>query len=104
RSVIAARTRFNGDRLCGADRFAKLAGNATLFTVRITAQGVLATEARRDWTFFERIVESRLGLEEVAHGQHEAGQELRQKQAFGCAIESHGFLISPRRLPARRTE
>src|SRR4249919_4043153 len=50
RSVIAPRTSFDGDRLRRANRFAKLAGNAALFTIRITAQGVLATEARRNRT------------------------------------------------------
>src|SRR5580765_8054660 len=46
RSVIAPWTRFNGDRLRGANRFAKLAGDAALFAVRIPAQGMLAAEAR----------------------------------------------------------
>jgi hypothetical protein len=103
RSIIASRAGFNGDCLRWANCLAKLARDAAFLAVRITTQGMFATKAWRDRAFFERIIERRFRLEEVAHGQHEAGQELRQKQAFGCAIESHRFLISSRRLPVRRT-
>src|SRR4029077_5251213 len=48
RAIIAARSGLDGDRLRRADRFAQLAGNATLFAVGIAAQRVFATEARRD--------------------------------------------------------
>jgi len=44
-AVVAARTSLDGDGLRRADRFAKLAGDAAFFTVRITAQRVLSNVA-----------------------------------------------------------
>src|SRR5258708_14238896 len=104
RTVIAPRTGLDGDGLCGTNRLAKLACDAALFAIRIAAQRVLTTEARRDRPLLERIIERSLRLEEIAHGQHEAGHKLHQEQAFAPAIESHRILISSRHLPARRTE
>src|SRR5262249_29515731 len=102
RSIIASRAGFNGDCLRWANCLAKLARDAAFLAVRITTQGMFATKAWRDRAFLERIIERRFRLEEVAHGQHEAGQELRQKQAFGGAFEHHRFLISSPRWPVRR--
>src|SRR5207244_3072559 len=59
-AVVAARTGLDGNRLRRADRLAQLAGDAALFAVRITAQHMLAAEARRDRPFLERIVQGRL--------------------------------------------
>jgi hypothetical protein len=47
----------NGNGLCRADGFTQLAGNASLFTGRVAAQGVLATETRADGTLLERVVD-----------------------------------------------
>src|SRR6185436_1837514 len=69
-AVIAPRAGLDGDRLRRADRLAQLAGNAALLAVRITAQRMLAAEARRDRVLLERIVQCRLWLEEIAHGEH----------------------------------
>src|SRR5688572_24235021 len=69
RAVIAARPGFDGDGLRRADRRAQLAGDAALFAVRIAAQRVLATKARRDRVLLERIVDGGLAREEVAHGE-----------------------------------
>src|SRR6202044_2742190 len=66
-AVVATRARFDGDRLGGADRLAEFAGDATFFAVGIAAQGVFASESRRQWSLFMRIVQRRLGLEHVAH-------------------------------------
>lgn len=40
-----------------ADGFAKLACNTALFARGVTAQGVFATEAGRDGTFLERVID-----------------------------------------------
>ena len=52
----------DGDSLSRADSFAKLASNATLLTGRVAAQGVFATETRRDRTFLEGVEDSVTGL------------------------------------------
>ena len=66
RAVIAARAGLDGDRLRGADRLAELAGDASLLAVRVAAQRVLAAEARADGALLERVIDGRLGLEEIA--------------------------------------
>src|SRR5690606_22202740 len=86
-AVVAARTGLDGDGLRRADRFAKLAGDAAFLAVWITAQRVLATEARRDRTFFMRVVQRRLGREELAHGKKERAYEFLEKERFGCLSE-----------------
>src|SRR5262249_11172207 len=95
RAIIAARSGLDRDSLCGTDRLAELACDAALLAVGIATQGMLTAEARRNRPFFERIVQRCLRLEEVAHGQHEAGHELHQKHTLGRAIEPHWILISP---------
>lgn len=47
----------DGDCLGGANGLAQLASNATLFSGRVAAQGVLATEARTDGALLERVVD-----------------------------------------------
>src|SRR5947209_9231598 len=74
-AVVAARAGLDRCRLRGADRLAQLAGDAALLAVRITAQRVLATEARRDRPLLERIVQRRLRLEEITHGEKERRYE-----------------------------
>src|SRR5581483_3146027 len=103
-AVVAARARLDGDRLRRADRLAQFAGDAALLAVGVAALRMLTAEARRDRSLLERIVQRRLGLEEVAHAEHEAGDELRQEDRAGRLIQSHGrisrLLIS---APGRRT-
>src|SRR5215469_8864889 len=70
-AVVAARPGLDGDRLGRADRLAQLAGDAAFLAVRIAAQRMLAAEARRERSLLERIVESRLRLEEIAYRQHD---------------------------------
>src|SRR5712691_13079058 len=79
RAVVAARSSLDGDRLRRADRLAQLAGDAALLAVGIAAQRMLAAEARRDRPLLERIIERRLGLEEIAHAEHERRHELLQE-------------------------
>ena len=49
---------FDGNSLGRADSFAELAGNTTLFTSRIAAQGVLSTETGGNRALFEGIEDS----------------------------------------------
>src|SRR5712671_330657 len=75
-AVVAARPGLDGDRLRPADRLAQFAGNAALLAVGISAQGMLAAEARRDLALLERIIQRRLRLEEIAHGEKERRHEF----------------------------
>lgn len=47
---------FDGNSLGRADGFAKLAGDATLFTGGVPTEGVLTTETRGDGTLFKGVV------------------------------------------------
>src|SRR5258708_7812293 len=86
RAVVAARTGFDGDGLRRADRLAELAGDAALLAVRIAAQRVFASEARRQRTLLERIVQRRLRLEEIAHAEEERRNELLKEYRAGSLI------------------
>src|SRR6202043_1216200 len=103
-----ARAGLDGDRLRRADRLAQLAGDAALLAIGIAAQRMLAAEARRDRPLLEGIVQRRLRLEEIAHGEKERRYEFGQQQRAGCGvyIDTHGDLISARcqRSAARRRQ
>src|SRR6186713_2635843 len=87
RAVVAAGTGFDGDRLRRTDRLAQLAGDAAFLAVRIAAQRMLAAEARRDRPLLERIVQRRLRLEEIAHGEKERRYEFGQEQRAGRCVD-----------------
>lgn len=48
---------FDRDGRCRADCFTQLACNAALFARWVSSQGMLATETRGDWSFFEGVVD-----------------------------------------------
>src|SRR5262249_17887187 len=102
-AVVAARAGLDGDRLRRADRLAQLAGDAALLAVGIAPQPVLAADARRDRALLERIVEGRLGLEEIAHGQDEGLHELLQERLPGRLIEPHLWYLTKSRCAFMRT-
>src|SRR3954471_15885060 len=107
RAVVAARARFDGDRLGRTDRLAQLAGDAALLAVGIAAQRMFAAEARRDRPLLERIVQRRLRFEEIPHGEEERRNEFRQQQRArrGVDVDTHSDLISeqaPQIAPPRR--
>src|SRR5262249_45755445 len=94
RAVIAARPRLDGDRLRRTNRFAEFAGDTALLAVGIATQRVLAPKARREVPLLEPIVERGLGLEEIAHRQHERHRELLEKQRPSGLILFHGATLS----------
>lgn len=56
----------NGYQLCatnlsGANGFAQLAGNASLFTAGVTSEQMLSSESGRQRSFLERVVNGHLG-------------------------------------------
>ena len=55
----------------------KLMANGDRWEAEIAAN--LAAEARRQRTFFERIIQRRLGAEEILHSQNESRNEFAQK-------------------------
>src|SRR5262249_13554869 len=88
-AVVAARAGFDGDRLRRTDRLAQLAGDAALLAVGVAPECVLATETRAQLTLFERVVDRRLGLEEVAERQPKGADEFAEEQRAGGTIEAH---------------
>src|SRR6202020_568427 len=95
-AVISARAGLDGDGLRRADRLAHLAGDAALLAIGVAAQRVLAAEARRDRPLLERIIQRRLRLEEIPHGEKERRYEFgQQKRARGGVdIYTHRELLS----------
>jgi hypothetical protein len=61
---VLARLRLDRDADGGADRFAKLAGDAAFLAVRIAAKRMLAPEARAERVLLIGVIERRLRLEE----------------------------------------
>ena len=71
--------------LCRADGLTQLAGNAAFFSARVTSQGVLATETRRQGTFLKRIVDGGRLTEQVAHGHSQTWRSVR-KLVCACTL------------------
>src|SRR5262249_1361557 len=92
RTIVAPRSGLDGDRLRRANRFAQLAGDAALFTVRIEPQRMFAAKAGRNRILLERIVDRRLRLEEIAHRQHDGLPEFGKEYRARGLVQSH---ISP---------
>src|SRR6202022_3321413 len=78
-AVVAARTGLDGDRLRRTDRLAQLAGDAAFLAIGIAAQRMLTAEPRGDRPFLDGIIQRRLRLEEVAHGEKERRHEFGQQ-------------------------
>src|SRR6266478_8193678 len=93
RTVVAARSRLDSDGLRRTDRLAQFAGDAALLAIGITAQRVLATKARRELPFLERIIERGLRLEEVAQGEHERRRKLLEEYRARGLVEFHGEIL-----------
>jgi len=87
-TVVTARLSFDGDRLCWADGFAQLTGNAALFAGGISSQGVLATEAWADGAFLEWVVDRQLGLHGNLQGLHEPTKHLGEHQLPGRKVQN----------------
>src|SRR5207249_759727 len=115
--AVGTLLRLDDDRERGADGLAKLAGDAALLAVRIAAQRVQATEARRRWRLFFRVPDRDLAREHVAPGQREPLEQLLQEQAAekvldrfhgserslgGRACARTGNLLQRRRIPLSR--
>ena len=66
---------------------AKLAGNTSLFPVRIAAQCVLTAKARAQGALLIGVVQGHLGLEEITQRERHARQQLAQKQTANAAID-----------------
>src|SRR5262249_1580647 len=84
RAVVATGSRFDGDRLCRANRLTQLAGDAALLSVRITAQRMLATKAGRQWALLEGVVQRPFWREEAAHRQEECEDKLFEEERTDC--------------------
>src|SRR6186713_704225 len=95
-AVVAARPRLDRNGLRWTDGLAELAGDAAFLAVGVAAQRVLAAKTRRNRPLLEGIVERRLRLEEITHGEHEARHELEQKQRAGGPVQLHGIVLSGR--------
>src|SRR5262249_552532 len=84
RAVVATWSRFDGDRLCRANRLTQLAGDAALLSVRIAAQRVLATKAGRQWALLEGVVQRPFWREEAAHRQEECEDKFFEEERTDC--------------------
>src|SRR6185312_15187614 len=79
-ATVLARLGFDGDRERRADRLAQFAGDAALLAVRVAAKRMLAAEARRGREFLVRIIDGRLGLEEVLQRQPVGLDEVPEEE------------------------
>jgi hypothetical protein len=86
--AVRGHVRLDGDGQRRAHRFAQLAGDAALFTVRVAAQRVQAAEARRLRGLLLRVVHGELRLEEFADGHAEPLEELPERECLDDAAHS----------------
>src|SRR5690606_19182457 len=96
-----ARFRVDGNGKRRADRFAELAGDATLLAVRIAAQRVQAAETRRLRRLLVRVLDRDLTREQVPPGQAQALDELPEQQALEITFQSV-HVSTPEKLSTRR--
>lgn len=86
----------DGDGLRGAYGLAQLASDASLLATRITAQSVLATEARAQWSLLERVVDGGWFLEDMrqrhSHAAHQFGPEHGLGSSVGNVLDIHARL------------
>lgn len=82
--TILARLRLDRDGLSGADGLAELARDATFFAGGVSAEGVLATEARAKRTLLEGVHDRVGWAEEVLEYDPHAAQDFgEEKQLTG---------------------
>src|SRR5690606_30730468 len=86
--AVLAHLGIDGDRERGTHRFTQLAGDATLFAIRIAALRVQAAEARRLRRFLLGVIDGDLRLEEILQRQRQARPQLRQEPRLDPGIES----------------
>src|SRR5690606_35809150 len=103
-AAVLARFALDRDGERRAHRLAQLAGDAALFPVGIAAQRMLAPESRRDRVPLERIVDRRLGLEEILQGQRVSLEEFPQRKRFDELCDGHPYLVSMSQPLTRTTK
>ena len=81
-AAVLAGLGLDGDGQRRAHRLAELAGDAALLAVGIAAKRMLAAEARAERVLLERIVDRRLGLEEIFQGQPVRLHELPEEEGL----------------------
>src|SRR4051812_30403956 len=74
--AIGRHVRIDGDAHGRAHGLAQLAGDATLFAVRITTQRMQSTESRRLWRLLFRVVDRELSREEFLPRDPQAAEQL----------------------------
>src|SRR4029077_17438522 len=84
-ATVLARLGLDGDFPCRADCLPQLSRDAPLLAIGITAQRVLAAEARALRRLLVWIVDRRLGLEEVFQGQRMGLEEFPQREGLDGA-------------------
>src|SRR5690606_37665886 len=93
-AAVLARFALDRDGERRAYRLAQLARDAALFPVGIATQGMLTAETRRDRVALERIVDRRVGLEEILQGQRVSLEKFPQRERLDQLRDGHPYLVS----------
>src|SRR5579875_736736 len=91
---VGARLRLDRDGQRRTNRFAKLARDTALFTIRVTPECVLAAKAGLERTLLIWVVERDLLLEHILEGQPEPFNKLAEEKRSRRAVENR-HLRSP---------
>src|SRR3546814_468873 len=81
-AAVLARLGLDCDGERRAHRLAQFARDTALLAIRITAQRMLAAETGRDRVLLVRVVDRRLGPEEIFQGQPMRFHELPESEGF----------------------
>mmetsp|Transcript_39253 Transcript_39253/g.93942 ORF Transcript_39253/g.93942 Transcript_39253/m.93942 type:complete len:241 (+) Transcript_39253:181-903(+) len=81
--AVLTHLRLDGDGLRRADGLAQLARDAPLVAARVASQRVLASEARREVSLLEGVVDGGLLLEQLEEGERHAADQLAHEQLAG---------------------
>ena len=74
--LIRSLLRFNRDRKCRTNRLTKLARDAALLPILVSSERMQATKSWRFWSFFLRILHSKLPFEQISTRQRKASEKL----------------------------
>jgi hypothetical protein len=79
---VSAFFSLDGDGLCWADCFAKLASDATFFTARVTTKCMFATETRAQRSLLEWVIDGGWFFEDVSESHSCSTEQFRPENGL----------------------
>lgn len=85
---VVSGLRFDGNGLCRTNGLAELAGDTSLFTVRVSSEGVFSTESGRNGTLFEGVHDGVRRSEELFQDDPHSSQDFGKEEQLSRLVQS----------------